>query len=212
MVYNQNRPETSYSKSDFAELKYTAIVLAGGHSSRMGTDKALLRVQGNTLLSRAINLAYDAGAQEVLVSRNQAGFIQDVHKDHGPLSGLHATLPICNFSYVLVLAVDMPILSSLSLKKLMQYKPFTTSKDVNKDIVGQHFEGHPLPAFLKVSDHLKQELSNRLTQESAPKSLNSLWRYLNFIAIPSENPKELLNTNDPQTWHECVKELEPENE
>ncbi len=206
MHCNQNKQQVSHSNSDLAEAKFTAIVLAGGLSSRMGTDKALLRVQGNTLLSRTINLAYESGANEVLVSRNQAGFIQDVHKNHGPLSGLHATLPICNSSYALVLAVDMPMLSSLSLRQLANYKPLTTSDGA--DIVGQHFLGHPLPAFIKVSNALKQELSNRLTQTNAPKSLNSLWQYLNFTAIPSEYPNELLNTNDPQTWQELIKDLE----
>ncbi len=204
-----NHQTKHQSNSDFAEPKFTAIVLAGGLSSRMGTDKALLSVRGNTLLSRTINLAYEAGAQEVLVSRNKAGFIQDVHKNHGPLSGLHATLPICNFSHALVLAVDMPILSSQSLRQLLQFKPLTTSKGVDKDLAGQHFVGHPLPAFIMVSDDLKQELSNRLTHTSAPKSLNNLWRTLNFIEIPSEYPEELLNTNDPQTWQEFIKDLEP---
>ncbi len=204
-----NQKKKHQSNSDFAEPKFTAIVLAGGLSSRMGTDKALLSVRGNTLLSRTINLAYEAGAQEVLVSRNKAGFIQDVYKNHGPLSGLHATLPICNFSYALVLAVDMPILSCHSLRQLVQFKPLTTSKESNKDFTGQHFVGHPLPAFLMVNNALKQELTSRLTQESAPKSLNNLWRSLNFIEIPSEYPEELLNTNDPQTWQEFIKDLEP---
>jgi hypothetical protein len=77
------------------------------------------------------------------------------------------------------------------------------------DFTGQHFVGHPLPAFLMVNNALKQELTSRLTQESAPKSLNNLWRSLNFIEIPSEYPEELLNTNDPQTWQEFIKDLEP---
>ena len=36
--------------------KITGLVLAGGRSSRMGTNKALLEINGETLLNRAVRL------------------------------------------------------------------------------------------------------------------------------------------------------------
>ena len=46
----------------------SAIILAGGHSSRMGTDKAKLRVGEKTLLELMVEKVRHLGISEIVIS------------------------------------------------------------------------------------------------------------------------------------------------
>jgi molybdopterin-guanine dinucleotide biosynthesis protein A len=95
----------------------TAIILAGGNSTRMGTDKALLRLPGGeTLLEHAISVASAVTPEIKLIgphSRFASQFggaepIEDILPNCGPLGGIHAGLSASNTELNLVLALDMP--------------------------------------------------------------------------------------------------------
>ncbi len=74
-------------------------VLAGGRSSRMGRDKALLRIDEETLLERTCRLAATIGPV-LVVGREKPmdwrdatiAFVVDPARGDGPLSGLHTAL------------------------------------------------------------------------------------------------------------------------
>lgn len=91
----------------------TAFILAGGHSRRMGRDKAFLELGGRTLLDRVIELA-NAVAPTVRIVAPQEKFltiartIEDVFPDCGPLGGIYAALTCTSTELNLVLAVDLP--------------------------------------------------------------------------------------------------------
>ena len=93
----------------------TGFVLAGGKSSRMGTDKAVLPLQGRTLLEqvRAI-LEQVCGKVFILGSRalyeRFGECIEDVFVDCGPLGGIHAALVSSITPYSLITAVDTPFI------------------------------------------------------------------------------------------------------
>lgn len=97
-------------------MKFSAVILAGGNSSRMGRDKAWLEVGGQTLLARQIQVVCDVGACEVFVSGradvDYAEFgcrvLRDRLVDVGPLAGIECALAEMKTSLLLVLAVDMP--------------------------------------------------------------------------------------------------------
>ena len=75
---------------------FTGVVLAGGQSSRMGSDKANLILKNKTLLQNACELLTAAGASDVLISRNvqsaTAQYIADIYPGSGPLGGIYSTL------------------------------------------------------------------------------------------------------------------------
>jgi molybdopterin-guanine dinucleotide biosynthesis protein A len=104
-------------------LAVTAFVLAGGKSSRMGSDKAFLWFGDETLLSRALKAAH-AVAEEVRIvgdARKFAAFgpvVEDVYRDQGPLSGIHAALSSSATELNLMLAVDLPFVGAELLKYL----------------------------------------------------------------------------------------------
>ena len=49
-------------------MKFSAVILAGGRSQRMGQDKAWLRLNGKPLIERQIELVRELGAEEVFIS------------------------------------------------------------------------------------------------------------------------------------------------
>jgi molybdopterin-guanine dinucleotide biosynthesis protein A len=101
----------------------TAFILAGGKSSRMGTDKALLDFQGATLLDRMRQIARRA-ADEVFVCGLREKFgpeaIEDIFPDCGPLGGIHAALRASSAELNLVLAVDLPFVEPGFLHYLLR--------------------------------------------------------------------------------------------
>ena len=100
-----------------------AFVLAGGKSSRMGEDKAFLKLGSQTLLVRALQLAHSV-ARDVRIAGEASKFaafgrvVEDVHPDHGPLAGIHAALQNTTAELNLILAVDLPFVSSKFLEYL----------------------------------------------------------------------------------------------
>jgi molybdopterin-guanine dinucleotide biosynthesis protein A len=101
--------------------KRLGVVLAGGRSRRMGTDKALLRWQGRTWLDRARRLLREAGAERVIVlgRPEAADGLADPVPGGGPavnLAGLMARL--APGTRLLVVPVDMPALDAAVLADL----------------------------------------------------------------------------------------------
>jgi molybdopterin-guanine dinucleotide biosynthesis protein A len=103
-------------------MELSAFVLAGGRSSRMGSDKALLPFRGRTLLDRARELGREvAGSCRCVGSRDRYGddVIEDVYAGHGPLAGIHAALRAGATELNLILAVDTPLLTPEYLRHLV---------------------------------------------------------------------------------------------
>jgi molybdopterin-guanine dinucleotide biosynthesis protein A len=102
----------------------SAFVLAGGRSSRMGTDKAFIEFQGRTLLDRALALVTRITPNVcILGSRAKFGafgkVVEDEFAEHGPLGGIHAALRNSTSELNLILAVDMPFVQESFLKYLV---------------------------------------------------------------------------------------------
>ncbi len=103
----------------------TAFILAGGRSTRMGSDKALLSLGGQTLLERALQTAGTV-AKTVFIAgpRERYGrygeVVEDVIRDCGPLGGIHAALCVTKTDLNLMLSVDTPLMSSDFLAWLLE--------------------------------------------------------------------------------------------
>ncbi|MFN2451664.1 MAG: molybdenum cofactor guanylyltransferase [Candidatus Dormibacteria bacterium] len=106
--------------------RFAGAVLCGGASRRMGRDKAGLKLDGVTLLQRAVDRLRAAGAAPVLVvsrlgelSAPGAATVADSALDCGPLGGLVAALRSAPWELCAVVAVDMPDLSAPLLRLLV---------------------------------------------------------------------------------------------
>ena len=99
-------------------------VLAGGQSSRMGSPKALLEIDGLPLLSRAVHLLAPICSGVTIVGAPEQykglGFaaIADERPDIGPLGGILTALGASSVDWNLVVACDLPYLSAEWLRYL----------------------------------------------------------------------------------------------
>lgn len=110
-------------------MDYSMIILAGGKSRRMGTDKADLLYQGKTFLEIQIEKGQTLGITDILVSGYRGEIlnknpnvrvIPDRYVQKGPLGGLEACLREALYEKCLVLSVDVPLVPTKELKKLLQ--------------------------------------------------------------------------------------------
>ena len=93
----------------------SAVVLAGGRSTRLGQDKVLLPYHGVSFVQHQVNKLHEFGIEDIIISGYEgpiAGttFVPDIYPHFGPLSGMHAGLSAIVNPAALVLAVDTPLL------------------------------------------------------------------------------------------------------
>jgi molybdopterin-guanine dinucleotide biosynthesis protein A len=109
-------------------MNLSAAIIAGGHSRRMGRDKALLPTREHgTLLARQLDLLATLAPHEILLScrPNQVlpapDFVRRIHDDgsHGPLAGVASLLTAARGDLILVLAVDLGGMTAEVLSRLV---------------------------------------------------------------------------------------------
>jgi len=93
----------------------SAFVLAGGESSRMGSDKALIELAGQPLIARALAALRDAGFEPMIAGARSdlsefAQVIPDPAPGLGPLSGICAALESTSARFSVFMPVDLPLL------------------------------------------------------------------------------------------------------
>jgi len=108
-------------------MQLSAVILAGGLSTRMGRDKAWVEWEGQPLLLRAGQTLRTLGVKEIFIS-GRAGedysalpcpVLLDRVPGFGPLGGIERALQACDSPLLLVLAVDLPQMSTAFLEKLV---------------------------------------------------------------------------------------------
>jgi len=103
----------------------SAFILAGGKSTRMGSDKAFVTLNGRTLLSHALERARSLTPNVWIVGDPQkyeshGTVVPDIFVDCGPLAGIHSALGASSTELNLVLAVDVPFASLALLQFLIE--------------------------------------------------------------------------------------------
>lgn len=105
------------------------VILAGGHSTRMGHDKALLRIDGRRVLERNRTLLDAVCGQTLIVARDtdQAASLEmpdtriltDIVPECGPLGGIHTAFQNTDDD-LFVLACDLPFVEASMLSRLAE--------------------------------------------------------------------------------------------
>jgi len=96
--------------------QFTVAIMAGGKSSRMGTDKAFVRLNDKPLIEHVIGQVAGLGQHETILITNRPDayahlglpMFGDLVQDKGALGGIHAALTHSAQPYVLVVACDTP--------------------------------------------------------------------------------------------------------
>lgn len=122
--------------SDYAVSTIHAFIQAGGRSSRMGTDKAWLEINGSPMIEHVLAAAEPVAASlsivinpanpnadryRQLAAKWNARLLFDLHDHKGPLGGIHTALKACEENEsALILACDLPFITSEFLSFLCQ--------------------------------------------------------------------------------------------
>ena len=112
-----------------SSVQFSAAVLAGGRSRRMGRDKAFLPMppEGEPLISHQAAMLRSLGTDDLLISGHagidygltDARIVTDSVIDCGPLGGLAAVLAAARHPRVVIIAVDLPHMTAAYLNKIL---------------------------------------------------------------------------------------------
>ena len=178
----------------------TATLFAGGGSRRMGTDKAALTVEGETLLERTARVADEAGLAVVVVGRARpegwtregVRFVPDDVSGAGPLGALTTALGRLG-EPLLALACDLPLLSADALGWLAAQTPGLHGLAVQR-------EGKAEPLFSVYTPACLPLAGARLA--AGRLSLRGLIEAGAFARVdaPDWVTARLVNVNTPEEW------------
>lgn len=192
---NGFRDMPSANTAETALPAFAGIVLAGGASSRMGEDKAMLRLSnGSTLLDHALAMLQAAGADPVIVSgdRPEHAGIADLSPLPGPLGGLASVLRArreLQGRLLLAVPIDTPALGAEALRNLVR---------AASDSPGACYTGHPLPLALWADGAVTQRLEAVL-DGTAPAAVHRLIADFGLRQLPAD-AVDLTNLNAPDDW------------
>lgn len=108
-------------------MEVTAIILAGGNSSRMGEDKGLMLLEGKPMIQHVIDVLQGVVEDIIIVSNNneyeQFGckVFADQVKGKGPLGGIYTGLIHSNTQQSLILSCDIPYINANLLNLLISH-------------------------------------------------------------------------------------------
>ncbi|AFZ44068.1 molybdenum cofactor guanylyltransferase [Halothece sp. PCC 7418] len=184
----------------------SAIILAGGHSTRMGQDKALIEIEGVPLLQRTCSYA-QAVVSDVYVVTPWGDRYQEFiecqiiselslpHESppHGPLVGLYQGMQQVKTPWVLALACDLPKLTVAELEFWVQQLA-NVSEDVIALIPRSSAGWEPLCGFYHQS-------CQKLLGEYINQGGRSFQRFLDQHSVAELTVRDravLFNCNTPQ--------------
>jgi len=160
----------------------TGVILAGGKNSRMGSNKALLQIQGKTFIEHIAETLRQIVPEVIVIADQREEFeflalpiYPDIYKDCGPLAGLHSSFMNTDIPAILAVTCDMPLVEASLLSTLLNSPPdhdaalFSTDEFI-----------HPFPGLYRRTclPRLEQNL------EAKKYSVIGLIRTLNVITYP----------------------------
>jgi len=192
-------------------LDKSAIILAGGSSTRFNTDKGVLELDGKPLLSYVID-AVEGLVEEIIVVTNtqaradtyaklvseEVRFAVDIRESKGPLIGALTGFEEANGEYSVLLPFDSPFVSKEVLSLLFDCcigKAAAVPRWTNQDIEPLHAVYNTKQALIATEEALAE---NELDVQAIVERLRGV-RYISTMVIEQLDPdfKTFFNINTP---------------
>jgi len=192
---------------------FTIAISAGGKSSRMGTDKAFVNILGKPLIEHIIERVADVGQSETILITNRLPdyahltlpMYADVLPGKGSLGGIYSAIYHSTHPYVLVLACDMPFVSTDLLRLMAALRDGDAY-----DVIVPRVEGYPQGLHALYSKNCLEPIRERL--EANKLKVIGFYDdvrvcYLDEDVYEQFNPKGLAfyNVNTPEELKEARK-------
>lgn len=173
---------------------FTGYILSGGKSSRMGEDKAFLKIREKTFLENAAGILKPVCHQtKVVINQSQANFFSslaknvsvvfDCFENRGALGGVQAALKDCSTEFAIILAIDLPLVTSRAIETLRE---IITQKKGCAAVVPVQPDGRlqPLCAVYRVKDCLP--MSEEILAKTEKASMRDFLETINYQKISAE--------------------------
>ena len=193
-------------------IQTPCIIFAGGKSSRMGEDKALLPFGDKPTLIQFQYERLKKIFQYVYISCKdtkkfnfEADFIEDILTDdtYAPTAGFISIFNALHVSKIFVLSVDTPFVSKQEIEAILKYK----DEEVDVVIAATPNTIHPMCGLY--SRALKSKFQNMLQKNEH--KLTKLLKDSNTLFVEFENESNFLNLNNPNEYQEALSRLNQEN-
>ena len=187
-------------------IEISAYIVAGGKSSRMGSDKGLLPLNETVFIEHIVNPLKEASIKNItIVSANKAydylncNRIEDIYVEKGPVGGIFTALSHSTTKQNIILSVDIPLVSADIIKWLIENideeKQITQVKVLDK--TSPLFAVYSKEVVSVFEEHLKKEqLKLRTVVEDIPHST---------INVPEEWCALLQNINTKEDYQNLLK-------
>jgi molybdopterin-guanine dinucleotide biosynthesis protein A len=186
------------------QIKYNIplVIFAGGKSSRMGQDKALLPFGEFNTLSQFQQVRLSKFFKKIYISAKDNKFdfktnvIEDKYKDDSPLVGIISVFETLKVDKVFILSVDAPFVTKDIIDKLIN------SNNRFDAVVAKSKSGvQPLCGVYKRSilAQAKEHLENKNHR------LNNLLKKIDTQFVPFDDDTLFLNLNHPHEYENALK-------
>jgi len=142
----------------------TGIILAGGKSSRIGSDKGFLLLSSKTFIQYIIEAMQPLVNEIIIVSNNKdydiynLKRVNDIIENAGPLAGVYSGLHHSNTKNNLVLSCDVPLINTETLKEL------TDNIEENVGVIQLESFGKTMPLIAVYKKHCENNFLELLQQ------------------------------------------------
>lgn len=183
--------------------RYSMVVLAGGRSSRMGTDKADLCLDGRTFLELQIEKGRVLGIEDIQVSGYRGAqcpipVTEDRLPGRGPLGGLESCLRRARWQKCLVLSVDVPLVPAAELERLLE----TAARAAAPVTILRHGESEQ-PLIAVYDRELADEMLAEITERKG--SVFAFINRIGYAVYRSEaDPAAFSNVNSPELYRQLT--------
>jgi molybdopterin-guanine dinucleotide biosynthesis protein A len=169
------------------------VILAGGLSSRMGQDKALMRMADTCMLDHISQVLNKTTVKEIVISRNDENgrYLSDIIPNKGPLSGIHSAAMHYPSDDLLIVPVDLPLIDRFTLEELINYG--------HRHRCNARYAGQSLPLYVNNTEALRQALDHTLRATNSF-SVNRFCSHFSLGELNLEKKLSLLNINTPEQW------------
>jgi len=186
-----------------------AFILAGGASSRMGTDKSQLLIERQTFTERIAATLRHIADSVTLVGRSlddsRLDSVPDVYPQWGALGGLHAALTACRRDWAIVVACDLPFVTAELFARLAELR-------LDHDAVVPVQEDNrpqPLAALYRI-DRCRQRATElieagRRRPLDLLEAVNTRWVAFDEIRNLDQAEKFFVNINTPEDYYEAIR-------
>lgn len=187
------------------KLPIHGFVLAGGRSSRMGTDKAMLAFRGRPMIAIAVEtLTAVCEFVSIAGSRSDlapfANVVPDGRPGEGPVSGIETGMLACSSEWAMFLPVDLPLLSPNFVRRWAE--TVLTRSQTRASYVAEGADPHPALCLLR-QDCASELIANIRAGERRLQSLlgllDGLWiADAREFAGEEDSTRWFTNVNTPQ--------------